>query len=44
MVEDVQYQEYINGFRVGRSKKSKILLYMSGLDAFRLENENQKTS
>lgn len=32
----------LTGFRVGRSKKSKILLYRSGLENFRLANENQQ--
>lgn len=30
----------LTGFRVGRSRKAKILLYKSGLDAYRKANEN----
>ena len=31
----------IRGFRVGMGKKAKIILYKSGLDAYRLQNENR---
>jgi hypothetical protein len=32
----------LTGFRVGRSRKAKILLYKSGLDAYRLSTSNQQ--